>query len=197
MPIDVQCKSCKARYRVKEEFAGRTVRCKHCGDRFRVPYRASVVTLEDDVAEEAAPPLNPPVPLEREPETPHEPVEIAASGRTFNEYAGVKKSETRRRRENAKEIATEPYLPPIVAELWMPLAIALFGYGVAIYLAVTKMLASHGPVAGLILIGAFVTLHLALIIPMVMRTLEGAANTVDFELPNSIWLQTAAALALP
>ena len=48
MSIEVACKGCQARYKVKDELAGRMVECKHCGQKFRVPYRSAVVRLGED-----------------------------------------------------------------------------------------------------------------------------------------------------
>src|SRR5687768_843050 len=49
MSIDAQCKSCQKRYRVNESLAGRVAECKHCGAKFRIPYRSAVVRLEDEL----------------------------------------------------------------------------------------------------------------------------------------------------
>src|SRR4029453_14676104 len=85
--------------------------------------------------------------------------------RTFEEY-GIK--ERGKEAATTRDDAQKPILPHMVAELWLPLTLCLLGYGIAIFLAVNKMLNSTGPLAGILLIAAMVTLHLALVIPMTM-----------------------------
>ncbi len=46
--IKCLCGNCGAKYRLPVEFAGRTARCKKCGQRFEVP-RPAAKTLEDSV----------------------------------------------------------------------------------------------------------------------------------------------------
>ncbi len=183
MHFEVQCKGCQARYRLKEEFAGRIARCKHCGTQFRVPYRSRVVGLDDEDAV-----VSPPDVVEPQADS------AADTNRNFEEY-GVR--ERKRPRETAADQAVVPILPPIAAELWVPLGLAIFCYGLSLWMSIDRMLGSTGPVAGTILVGIMATLYLAFIIPMTMRTLESAAKTVEFELPNAIWLQTTALIGMP
>ncbi len=46
--IKCLCGHCGAKYRLPVEFAGRTARCKKCGNKFDVP-RPAAKTLEDSV----------------------------------------------------------------------------------------------------------------------------------------------------
>src|SRR5439155_12316728 len=198
MHIEVQCKGCQARYRLKEELAGRMARCKHCGTQFRVPYRTRVVGLdeEDRLAQEqtdAGATVAGPSPAampERAARAPREQKEQ----RTFEEYGLAAREDEE---QTTRDDAVKPILPPIIADLWMPLGLVVVCYGISLYMALDRMIHSTGPLAGILLIGVMVVMYLALIIPMVMRTLEGASKTVEFELPNAVWLQTAAALGLP
>ena len=50
MPIHVQCRKCGREYDIKEKFAGRTLPCKECGAKFRVPAEAAdeFVDYDDD-----------------------------------------------------------------------------------------------------------------------------------------------------
>lgn len=49
MSIEVVCDGCNKKYQVKEELAGRRVKCKSCGETMRIP---DADTYEDDVLEE-------------------------------------------------------------------------------------------------------------------------------------------------
>lgn len=44
MPIEIQCKSCQKKYRVKDALAGRKLPCKQCGKSMSVPH----LEFEDD-----------------------------------------------------------------------------------------------------------------------------------------------------
>jgi hypothetical protein len=186
MAIDVVCRGCNAKYRVKDELAGRTAECKHCGQKFRVPYRSAVVRLGDD--EELAPPDAPqPKPAE------------AKASRNFVEYgldpddptAPIGKPKKDRPRMQ------QGILPDLVADLWLPLGLMIVCYGITLYTLVNAILHSHGVVAGFILLAMAVAMFFALVIPMTMRMIEGASKTLDFEAPNAIWLHTASCIALP
>ena len=47
--IKCACAHCSAKYRLPVEAQGRFVRCKQCGEKFRVPAAAVKNTLEDSV----------------------------------------------------------------------------------------------------------------------------------------------------
>ncbi|WP_166827916.1 alpha/beta hydrolase family protein [Thalassoroseus pseudoceratinae] len=48
MSIHVQCRKCGRDYEIKEKFAGRTLPCKECGAKFRVPEEAAEDFADDD-----------------------------------------------------------------------------------------------------------------------------------------------------
>ena len=129
MPIEVSCKGCNARYKVKEELAGRTVECKHCGQKFRVPYRSSVVRLGDE-DEMAAPPETP---AQRSSQSSRSsqvrakaaPADPEGAQRSFVEY-GLDPDDPsapimKRKKERPK--VAEGLLPELVADLWLPLGL--------------------------------------------------------------------------
>ena len=194
MAIDVECRGCNAKYRVKDELAGRMAECKHCGQKFRVPYRSAVVRLgdEDQLAPPAAAPAAKPVALKKSSDS--------SATRSFVEYGldpddptapiGGKPRKERRR-------VQQGLLPDLVLDLWMPLGLMVVLYGITLFTAINHMLRSNGPLAGMILLGIVVAMFFALVIPMTMRMIEGASKTLDFEAPNAIWLHTASCIALP
>lgn len=51
MPISIVCQSCGARYRVPEQYAGKSARCKKCDARIPVPSDPDEIRLRDDDAE--------------------------------------------------------------------------------------------------------------------------------------------------
>ncbi|HYO10099.1 MAG TPA: hypothetical protein VER17_14105, partial [Tepidisphaeraceae bacterium] len=116
----------------------------------------------------------------------------ADAERDFHEY-GIHKQDMPR---DTKRFVpkNESFLPPIVGELWMPLAVVVFCYGLTLTMAITRMLGSYAPLPGLLLVGAAVLAFVAGVIPMTIRAVTGASDTLDFKLPNAVWLQTAAAI---
>lgn len=43
MPIEIRCKDCGTRFRIKDDFHGRSVRCRECGVFIRVPLKRPTV----------------------------------------------------------------------------------------------------------------------------------------------------------
>jgi predicted Zn finger-like uncharacterized protein len=183
MHMEIQCKGCEGRYRVKPDMAGRMVRCKRCGMRFRVPYQARITTLEDEDSIDNA-------------EVKADPQPAPTEQRTFEEYGAKPLTPLRKKRYEAPDPPLIP-LPQDVTELWLPLLVSLLTYGIAAYLIIKNIAALPAPLSGFIIVLFLMIAFLALVFPMVIRTLEGACSTFEFDLPNSIKLQTTAALGLP
>src|SRR5688500_12703050 len=139
MGIDVSCRGCHARYRVRDELAGRMVECKHCGQKFRVPYRSAVVQLSDD-EELTAPSIAEPTPVEPK------------AQRSFVEYGLDPDDPTApiMKRKKARPKIERGILPELVADLWLPLGLMVVCYSLALYVAGNSMMRSNGPLAGMI-----------------------------------------------
>jgi len=203
MSIEVACKGCQARYKVKDELAGRMVECKHCGQKFRVPYRSAVVRLGED--EEMTAPAETPAQRSSQSSKSSQvrakaaPADPEGAQRSFVEY-GLDPDDPsapimKRKKERPK--VAEGLLPELVADLWLPLGLLVVTYGISLWVALMAMLRSNGPIAGCILLAIFLGMFFALVIPMTMRMIEGSSKTLDFEAPNAIWLQTAGLIGLP
>src|SRR2546423_5770837 len=179
MDIEVECRGCHARYRVKESLAGRMAECKRCGQKFRVPYRSPVIKLgEEEAIDDAAESDAEPSPQVQS-ETAAQPKPDKAT-RSFAEYGAVAAREEREAKlAKARARVGEPLiaLSPNLTELWLPLSLALLGYGISLYVAIRHLIATPGPGAGLIILAIVLLLFAAVVMPMMIRILEGASMT--------------------
>jgi predicted Zn finger-like uncharacterized protein len=144
MPITFQCKACHTSYTVKDTLAGRTAECKHCGQRFQIPYRSPVVKLDDDMIDEAPPPSRASLTgTATRAGTAHATTGLTEDGeddgpdglktdRSFAEYEPLRKP-GKRKKEAAPD---EPFvpLPSVLSDVWLPIAMCVIFYGASVYM---------------------------------------------------------------
>lgn len=177
MDIVFSCRTCGAKYKVSETLAGRLAECKKCGQRMSVPYRSPVVKLDDDMMVE------------------EDGGGIPEVSRTFEEYEPLRKQTKNR---GPKPVVT-PFtpLPSLLTDLWIPLSVAVFGYGISAYLLLSYIFGSNGVAAGLILLSTVALLFWIGVVPMGKRMVEAASDSFGFEGSNFLLLQVVGVLALP
>src|SRR5690349_2658352 len=138
MFIEFNCEGCGQRYRVREELAGRMVQCKHCGHKMAVP----------PTREEQAPPPAA-VAARDESDSSLDPpnLEFAASNQDSspdeNELdappVNVGAFDVRDDEPEAADVHRErqsSILPPMVADIVLPLLLIVAGLGGAMAIAV-------------------------------------------------------------
>ena len=178
--IEFKCRHCSTKYSVRDSLAGRRAECKTCGQRFTVPYTSPVVRLGDaDLAEDR------PEALGIEGPSP-DPVPTA-----------LPRSPLRRPRRVVERMPPLVPLPPMVSDLWLPVAISVVCFGWAAYVAIDYVVQSPGRLGGLTLIAFAVASLLVIALRLTVRTLEGAAHTFDLEFSNAMVLQTIACVSVP
>ncbi|HEX8324196.1 MAG TPA: hypothetical protein VF595_09810 [Tepidisphaeraceae bacterium] len=191
--IEFKCRHCLTKYAVKGSLAGRTAECKSCRRRFMVPYASPVVMLGD---EHVADDVDQAIPIEEDIEVAAEPVMTPSAVpsrplRSFPQYGPSKK--------HVKAPFEEPLipLPPIISQLWLPIGMIVVLLGAASYAVLDHVLQSDGRLGGLALIAVGVASLLTIAMRLTLRTLEGAAHTLDIHLSNAVFLQTVACVSLP
>ena len=212
MPITFQCKSCQTSYTVKDTLAGRTAECRHCGQRFQIPYRSPVVKLDDDMIEEGPPPSRASLTGTATRagtragaahgtarggvfDEGEEGADGLRTDRSFAEYEPLRKP-GKRKKEAAPD---EPFvpLPSVLNDVWLPIAMCVIFYGASLYMVCGYVFRSYGVGAGLHIAGLTALLYWAAVLPLTVRLVEGAAASFGFTPSNALFLQTAAAMSLP
>jgi predicted Zn finger-like uncharacterized protein len=206
MPITFRCKSCHTSYSVKDTLAGRMAECKHCGQRFQIPYRSPVVKLDDEMVQDE------PQPGESAAARTHSPRKAPAGAaamdgagaggeqpvmRSFAEYEPLRKPGKRKKKEEETPDETFAPLPAILTDVWLPIALCVIFYGASVYLVGGYVFRSYGVGAGLLMAGLTALIFWAAIVPLTVRVVEGAADSFGFKPSNALFLQVAAALSLP
>src|SRR4051812_44856481 len=185
--VEAVCQQCGAKYRVAARLAGRTAKCKKCGAQFTIP--ASSPDLHQMSPEEHPIGFKPSETIqdhahESDPEPSGAPDLFALRPELERE-------------ETVHEEESSPLLPPIVADAILPLIILIACLGSSIYVAVMHAIHSSGPVMAYILIGFCAIMYLPITMTLVLKAVESSARTSDYELPNSVWLQTFALISIP
>jgi hypothetical protein len=221
--IDVTCPNCGSHYRVAARLAGRVAGCKKCARRFIIPLSArdeastrdepnladleatvrqqdasssdifsasgsSILSSDADTGGSLSGSFSPIPPSPRSP----------AAREAFGDPGTFAiKVEAKAEKQTTRDDIPRPIVAPIMADLWIPLTVALIGYGGSLYKGIDWAIDSKGPVAGCILITITVGMFLAAIFPLIIKMLHSAADSVEFALPNAVWMQAAGAFALP
>src|SRR5205809_7802618 len=173
MQVEAICAKCGSRYRVAAHLAGRTAKCKHCGNAIVIPRPPG--EIGDTDVETSAP----------------APMSAAPS---FDSLIALKPQEEK---EETTYEETPPLLPPIVTDAILPLIVSLICFVWIGVMLVPRALHSGSPVIAFVLMGFALGLYLVVTLPLSLRAVEGAAKASAYELPNAVGLQTFSAIAIP
>jgi hypothetical protein len=178
MYVELRCIGCGTRYRVNAILEGRIVECKHCARRMVVPGKIAVIKLEE--ADE-----QPRVSRTFPRKVPPDP-EPLVSDEEDDDSGGTVDAD-----------AVEEIIPSLVTEIILPLGLILFAIGTAGLSAATHAVHSANPGIAFIFMGLTVGLILLLVTPLAIYAIESCAHSLDYVLPNSVWLQSLSLMMVP
>src|SRR4051794_30647839 len=178
MYVELRCIGCGTRYRVNATLEGRIVECKHCARRMVVPGKIAVIKLEE--ADE-----QPRVSSTFPRKVPSDP-EPLVSDEEDDDSAGTVDAD-----------AVEEIIPSLVTEIILPLGLILSAIGTAGLSAATHAVHSANPGIAFIFMGLTVGLILLLVTPLAIYAIESCAHSLDYVLPNSVWLQSLSLMMVP
>ena len=163
------CTHCGARYRIAARLAGRTAKCKKCGNPFAIP------KADDD---------EPGLPMQQ-------PVPEQAAQNLFD----IKPPEDFQQTQH--EAPAGPLLPPILVEAILPLLILIATCVTLGMTLIPRAAHSSNPLLAYGLIAFALIFFIVITIPLTLRAVDSSAKTSDYELPNAYALQTIAAISVP
>jgi len=173
MSITAKCAGCGAQYQADERFAGRTVKCRHCGATFTVAAPASARPPQEEDPLEALAAMEQTAPQQLQPKQSRWSSRPAATAPTGGyEFASPKATRSRGPRRQNQALAE-------MTDIWLPRALVIVFYGPLLILGV--MAAFNGPVPPVFILLQAIGLGLLvfMVLPIAAAGMRVGANMMN------------------